>query len=119
MKYFTEDEFKCKCGRCGRGFKDMRPELLNRLEKAREIAKVGFVISSAVRCKAHNEAEGGVSTSSHLHGWAVDIKTPTSYRRSAILKGLIEAGFTRIGIAGSFIHVDCDPTKVQNVTWTY
>ena len=28
-------------------------------------------------------------------------------------------GFTRIGIANSFIHVDLDFDKSQNVIWTY
>ena len=28
-------------------------------------------------------------------------------------------GFNRIGIAGTFIHVDLDFDKSQNVIWTY
>jgi len=32
---------------------------------------------------------------------------------------LLEVGFTRIGIGNTFIHVDIDKDKSQNVIWTY
>jgi len=35
------------------------------------------------------------------------------------VNALLKAGFTRIGIASSFVHVDCDPTKPAQVIWTY
>jgi hypothetical protein len=31
----------------------------------------------------------------------------------------MKAGFNRIGIADTFIHVDNDPGKAENVIWTY
>jgi hypothetical protein len=36
-----------------------------------------------------------------------------------IVKALLEVGFKRIGIDDTFIHVDCDPTKDQNLIWVY
>jgi hypothetical protein len=32
---------------------------------------------------------------------------------------LIASGFTRIGIADTFIHVDNDPVKTPAVVWLY
>jgi hypothetical protein len=31
----------------------------------------------------------------------------------------MEAGFNRIGIAPTFIHVDNDPSKPEDVIWLY
>jgi hypothetical protein len=31
----------------------------------------------------------------------------------------MEAGFNRIGISSTFIHVDNDPSKPEDVIWLY
>ncbi len=116
--HFSPEEFRCRCG-CGLGIEQMRPELLERLEAARDKAAIPFRITSAIRCPAHNRAVGGVPTSAHLYGWAVDIACTTSGERYRMVSALIEAGFIRLGIARSFIHADCDPTKPARVIWLY
>lgn len=115
-KYFTKSEFECKCG-CG--LYNIKDELLLRLSAAREEAGVSFIISSGVRCIEHNKAVKGSPRSSHVNGWAVDIKCDNSNNRHKMMKALMNHGFNRIGIAKTFIHVDCDPHKVKNVIWTY
>ena len=50
---------------------------------------------------------------------AVDISAKDSRIRFLILDALIAVGFSRIGIADTFIHVDMDFDKSQNVVWTY
>ena len=57
--------------------------------------------------------------SSHLLGYAADIACTNSVLRHKILTSLIKVGFNRIGIADTFIHVDNDPGKPENVIWTY
>ena len=57
--------------------------------------------------------------SSHLKGLAVDISCKSSKDRFALVNLLLKVGFKRIGIAGSFIHVDIDKTKSQNLIWGY
>jgi len=89
------------------------------IDYARGVAGVPFKITSGYRCQQHNAMVGGVSSSSHTRGWAADIACDTSRERFAIVNGLIEAGFTRIGIADTFIHVDCDPAKPEEVMWVY
>lgn len=98
---------------------NMDANFLAKLDEAREYANIPFVINSAFRTPEHNKAVGGSPNSSHLKGLAVDIRCNSSRNRSIILDALIAVGFTRIGIAKTFIHVDLSKDKVQNVTWLY
>ena len=115
MKYFKLDEFKCPC--CGQN--NIENELVYLLDKARGLAHVPFVVNSGYRCSKHNKEVGGKPNSSHLNGTAVDIKCHYNSRRFAIIESLLEAGFTRIGIADGFLHADIDTSKSPNVIWTY
>ena len=98
---------------------NMDIEFLALLDIARESAAIPFVINSAFRDTIKNKAVGGKPNSSHLKGLAVDIRATNSRTRHTVLKALIETGFTRIGVAGTFIHVDNDNDKDQDVIWTY
>jgi uncharacterized protein YcbK (DUF882 family) len=119
LKHFSPSEFRCRCG-CGLGMAEMDRDLLIKLDHAREIAGVPMVISSAIRCKAHNQTVGGVRTSSHLKGLATDILTPNNATRSRILKGLVAVGLgERIGIHPDFVHVDVDMGKPAPCAWLY
>lgn len=118
MGYFKKSEFECPCG-CGMGYDDMSLDLLEKIDNARRIAGVSFILNSAVRCPIHNKGVGGSPTSSHLTGDAVDIACPFSGQRFRIIQGLLKAGFTRIGIAEDFIHADIDKNKPQEVLWVY
>jgi uncharacterized protein YcbK (DUF882 family) len=97
----------------------MQHDTLQMLDQAREIAKVPFKINSGFRTKSHNEYVGGTEESSHLYGYAVDIHCTTSQSRYKILDALRKVGFSRFGISDTFIHVDNDPDKPNNVIWTY
>ena len=96
----------------------MNKDFLFVLDEAREFAGIPFVINSAYRSPEHPLSIKNPS-SSHIKGLAVDIKATDSITRFKIVKALIEVGFTRIGIADTFIHVDLDLDKTQNVIWTY
>lgn len=115
--YFKYSEFNCNCGKCGKGVADMQPELLTKLTIARDLAGIPFVIISAVRCPAWNAKQGGKTDSAHLRGYAVDVRTSTSSARLAIVRAALAAGFNRIGVYGTFIHMDCDPSLPQQVMW--
>jgi uncharacterized protein YcbK (DUF882 family) len=116
---FHLDEFKCSC--CGKV--EMETELIRKLQKARDYAKIPFYISSGYRCESHNKAVGGKSDSSHLKGLAADISinyTNRNAQRFVILDALLfGAGFRRVGVAERFIHVDIDTDKPQDVCWLY
>lgn len=68
--HFSRSEFACKCG-CG--FETVDVELLHVLETVREHFKSPVTITSACRCKDHNEDVGGRAESKHLLGIAADI----------------------------------------------
>lgn len=97
----------------------MEHDFLEMLDCARDIAGFPFIINSGFRTIEHNKAVGGSGSSSHLLGWAADIHVTSSRKRFILIEALLDAGFTRIGIAETFIHVDNDPEKQRNLIWTY
>lgn len=97
---------------------DMNESFLMRLDEAREYAGIPFIINSAYRSPTHPESIKR-PTSSHIKGLAVDISATSSRQRGLILEALRAVGFNRIGIANTFIHVDMDYDKDQDVTWLY
>ena len=106
-KYFKKIEY------------NMNEDFLAKLDKAREFANIPFIINSAYRSPEQNARVGGKPNSSHLRGLAVDIRANDSSTRYIVLNALISVGFNRIGVASSFIHVDDDKEKANNVIWTY
>ncbi len=101
-KYFKREEFICPC--CGK--EEMVFEFILKLYKAREIAKVPFIILSGYRCKKHNQEVGGVINSYHLKGEASDIKCEDPFTRYMMLNSFFQAGLYGIIIYKNFIHVD-------------
>lgn len=97
----------------------MDETFLSMLDEARAIAKIPFQITSGYRTVKHNRLVKGVKNSSHLKGLAADIRCVDSNSRFIIINALQVAGFTRIGIAKTFIHCDIDIDKPKNVYWLY
>lgn len=75
IKYFTRDEFKCKCGgRYCNGFPAEPQESMVRVaDRAREYFGKPAKVISGLRCRQHNANEGGVANSQHMYGEAVDL----------------------------------------------
>jgi len=115
-QYFHLSEFTCKDG-CG--LNNAHPDLVDMLDEARDIAQIPFLITSGSRCRRHNKLAGGTRTSSHLAGLAADIAAIHNHTRWLLVESLLMAGFTRIGIAKTFIHVDIDDSKPPNTIWLY
>ena len=115
MKYFRIDEFKCIC--CNQVL--MSSKFLEKLDKAREIAGVPFIVTSGYRCKKHNSNVSKISDSAHLSGVAADIYVKDNNHRLKILQGAIKAGFERIGIGTYHIHLDTDFSKRQDRACLY
>ena len=117
MKYFDISEFDSP-DVAGSG-EYMDKEFLSKLDQARSLCDIPFVITSGYRTEDHNRKVGGVSDSSHKKGLAADIACTNSAARHIIVTALLKVGLNRIGIADTFIHVDKDSSKVANVIWTY
>ncbi len=112
-KHFAVEELTCKCG-CGSC--NMDESFMLKLDFAREIAEIPFVVTSGYRCAAHNKAVGS-KTENHTSGRAADIYCIDDMYRERIVKALINADFSRIGLGSNFIHVDSMPRR--GAIWLY
>jgi len=92
MNYFTYKEFDSP-DMPGSGSL-MSEDFLDMLDEVRDKFGKPIVINSGYRTEEHNAAVGGKPK-------------------------LQETGFQRIGVADTFIHVDLDFDKSQQVMWTY
>ena len=117
MKYFKLEEFRCPCGKCP--VKDVTPEFQTKIDQLRALLGKPIKITSGVRCDTHNFAVGGVPKSQHVLGIAADISTVnySSVDKYKLVKLAIGLGFTGIGIAKSFIHLDIRPDT--QAIWCY
>jgi zinc D-Ala-D-Ala carboxypeptidase len=102
-EHFSREEFACKCG-CG--FDRISPVLIERLELARGMAGVPFIVNCGCRCGPHNATVGGKPKSAHLQGEAVDLQATDNRSRFLILLGLYAAGFQRLELSKVHIHAD-------------
>ena len=116
-KNFKASEFDTQ-GLPGTGAK-MQAEFINRLQKMRDVYGKPMKITSGYRTELHNAKVKGATNSPHLRGWAADIAATTGRERMQLIQAAIEVGFNRIGVAKTFIHVDCDPSLDFDVMWLY
>ena len=117
MDFFQQSDFDRCIPSCRK--EDMHPESMRKLNLARQMAGIPFLPTSAYRSPQHEKLMGRPGTSAHTKGRAIDLACVSSTHRMKMLKALLDAGFTRIGIASTFIHADDDPSKPQNLIWTY
>lgn len=90
---------------------DMDKHFLELLENAYRIYP--FHINSAYRTSKWERDHKRAGTSAHCKGRAVDIATPDSRTRWFVINALLLAGFTRIGIGKTFVHVDNDVNETR------
>ena len=110
--HFSKKEFACKCG-CG--FNQVKPELIAKLEKLRELCgNKPLKINSGCRCAKHNKAQNGAKNSQHLYGTAADVRLPDENMSVDEFAKLAEqAGFDGIGKYSNRIHVDVRGYKAR------
>lgn len=116
-KFFKEAEFQRCSPSCS--LQDMEQGFMDMLDKAREYAGVPFVLNSAYRSPAWEKSKGRSGDGAHPHRVGVDVRALDSVTRFKIVAGALKAGFRRIGIGKSYVHLDNDPTKPQGVMWHY
>jgi zinc D-Ala-D-Ala carboxypeptidase len=114
--FFVSAEFTCKCG-CG--LLNMKEDHMDMLLAARKETGIPFVINSGSRCPVHNARVGGKNSSDHLTGEGTDVKCLASDTRMKLVKAFLNAGFNRIGINKTFIHVGNNKANPQNVLFPY
>jgi hypothetical protein len=103
----------------------LEPEIWAMLDMARDKAGIPFLITRG-RCTLQHEMSlaGGVSDSSHIKGFGVDLATQgDDHALCMIIVGLVLAGFRRFGIyhdanfSPHHVHVDNDPDLPPGVMW--
>ena len=131
--HFTSEEFACKCG-CG--FDDVSPELIHLLESIREEYGKSMWITSGCRCTTHNNTVGGVQNSAHTprpitivndngeeeEAWvstAADIAIAGGADRRKLVDCAVMLWASGIGVARSFVHIDCDHVLPRPSLWSY
>ena len=116
-KHFKEIEFARCTPTCS--LQHMTQPFIDKLDAARELAGIPFILNSAYRSPKWERDRGRTGTGAHTKGCAVDIRCYDSTTRFAIVKALLAVGFERVGIGKTYIHVDDDETKPQRVMWHY
>lgn len=118
-KNFTRDEFQCQCKKCEAQMIDT--ELVEKLQRIRDVLGVPLKITSGYRCIVHNasKAVGGSRTSKHLYGFAADWRTMNRTVTPVALGIIAQAvGFGGIGIywhhKAAMCHAD---TRAGKATW--
>lgn len=113
--HFSVRELACRCaGRYCAGAYWHDPEFLNALEALRAEAGRALVVTSGHRCALWNAAVGGAPLSRHRQ-LAVDIAL-AGHERHALRAAAIGRGFTGLGLARTFLHLD---RRGRPATWTY
>lgn len=90
---------------------ELNPKLVDRIILAQRMCGEQFTITSAYRSQGYERSKGRKGSSSHCKGLAVDVSAFNSHLRFKIVVGCILAGFPRLGIGKTFIHLDIDETK--------
>lgn len=90
-----------------------------KLDAVRDMVGIPFSIHSGYRTPEYNATVGGVDSSAHESGHASDVGALSGTMKFLIIEAAIKIGFTRIGVGNSFVHLDDDLTKAQNVCWLY
>lgn len=103
---FKISEFACKCARPECDAEHMKVETLELLNELRKLYGKPLYITSARRCEYQNSKVGGKPGSYHLIGAAVDIAVTDAIMMGKLVDMAIRIGFTGIGIAKNFIHLD-------------
>lgn len=113
MKFFSLSEFDCK----HTGENQMQSSFLKRIDDLRSECGFPFVITSGYRSPSHPIEAAKKVPGTHSQGIACDIRIRDSAQRYILLKKAFEHGFTGVGVAKTFIHLDTRPTTAA--VWTY
>ena len=113
MKYFKLSEFDCK--ETGENF--MNQDFLIMLDMLREECGFPFIITSGYRSVDHSIEKAKKTPGTHTKGIAADIFVRNGNEKYLIIKYAMKLGFTGVGVAKNFIHVDTRNTTP--VVWSY
>tara|TARA_R110000796_G_scaffold7861_6_gene26523 strand:- start:1968 stop:2309 length:342 start_codon:yes stop_codon:yes gene_type:complete len=113
MRYFDISDFDCQ----ETGNNEMCQKFLNKLDELRHNTGFPFVIKSGYRDPSHSIELRKLKPGTHSEGIAADVRIRNGAEGYRLAYEAFKAGFTGIGIAKTFIHVD---TRIgPPVIWIY
>jgi zinc D-Ala-D-Ala carboxypeptidase len=117
LDYFTREEFACQYT----GENNISDRLLLRLDLLRARCGFPFIITSGYRSADHPIEAKKETPGTHAQGIAADIKVSDGTQRFRIVQEAISLGFSGVGVASSFVHVDIRDLDGNEspVMWTY
>jgi zinc D-Ala-D-Ala carboxypeptidase len=114
FKYFKLEEFACQ----ETGENEISEEFVHALDALRHEAGFPFVITSGYRSPSHSlEAKKPNGGGQHTTGRAADIAVSGGVQRYLLVAAAIKLGFSGIGVAKGFVHVDTRTSA--RVIWVY
>ena len=117
LDYFTKKEFACQ----HTGENEIKDTFLLKLDLLRARCGFPFIITSGYRSPEHPIESRKEKAGTHAQGIAADIKVSNGNQRYKIVEQAIQMGFTGVGIARTFIHVDSRIVGADKapVMWCY
>ena len=117
FKYFKLEDFNCQ----ETGENEMSRDFIHKLDELREACGFPFIITSGYRSPNHSIEKRKEKAGTHAQGIAADIKVSNGNQRYKIVEQAIQMGFTGVGIARTFIHVDSRIVGADKapVMWCY
>tara|TARA_R110000787_G_scaffold172398_2_gene285029 strand:+ start:708 stop:1061 length:354 start_codon:yes stop_codon:yes gene_type:complete len=114
FKYFKVSDFDCQ----ETGENEMSLDFIGKLDHLRAVLGWPMIVTSGYRSPDHSlersKPNGG---GSHTLGIAADIRVSGGSQRYQIQKQAYACGFTGIGVAKGFVHLDCRDS--EPVSWVY
>lgn len=119
VRWFTPQEFACKCGKCG-GLADVKPDLVYALDELRERVGRPLKITSGFRCPQHPAEATKSKPGAHAQGTAADIATVGGDFKYRLKQAAYALGFVGIGDAEHFTHLDVGHEHAARpANWNY
>lgn len=112
-RFFSLDEFACS----ETGENEISRDFVAKLDELRAICGFPFVITSGYRSPNHSIEKAKTKPGMHSQGVACDISITNGVDRFKIVNNALRLGFTGVGVAKTFIHLDTRSSTP--VMWTY
>lgn len=111
-RYFKREEFDCS----ETGENEMEERYIALLDTVRHECGFAFHINSGYRSPLHSIEAAKDEPGMHTTGLAADIRVEGGAQRFRLVDVAIQHGFTGIGVANGYVHLDLRETDTM---WVY
>lgn len=112
FRYFTRDEFACKCG-CGKN--EMPDWFIHDLDELRDACGFALSVTSGWRCEDHPKEAVKEKPGQHNIA-AADLMAHNGFQLYVIQEKAFELRFYGIAAGKGFVHVD---KRAKKTSWVY